>query len=82
MKIDIIICYKKRYKRGHEIDFVPPLTGIHLAALTPKEHTVRVFHQQVDKIDYETDADIIALSFFSGFSSLRARISRTSRARA
>ena len=67
MKIDIIISYLKRYEYGHEKDFVPPITGIHLAALTPKEHTVRVFHQQVDKIDFNTDADMIAISFFSGF---------------
>lgn len=67
MKIDIIIAYLKRYEFGHEKDFVPPITGIHLAGLTPKEHIVRVFHQQVDKIDYDTDADLIAISFFSGF---------------
>ena len=67
MKIDIIIAYVKRYEFGHEKDFVPPLTGIHLAAITPNEHTVRVFHQQVDAIDFNTDADLIALSFFSGF---------------
>lgn len=36
MKIDIIIAYLKRYEFGHEKDFVPPITGIHLAALTPK----------------------------------------------
>ena len=67
MKIDIIISYVKRYKYGHEKDFVPSITGIHLAALIPAEHTVRVFHQQVDKIDYETTADLVAISFFSGF---------------
>lgn len=67
MKIDIIIAYIQRYEFGHERDFVPPITGIHLAAITPKKHQVRVFHQQVDEIDYSTDADIIAISFFSGF---------------
>jgi radical SAM superfamily enzyme YgiQ (UPF0313 family) len=67
MKIDIIIAYLKRYEFGHEKDFVPPITGIHLASLTPKEHIVRVFHQQVDKIDFDTNADLIAISFFSGF---------------
>ena len=34
MKIDIIIAYLQRYEFGHEKDFVPPITGIHLAALT------------------------------------------------
>jgi radical SAM superfamily enzyme YgiQ (UPF0313 family) len=67
MKIDIIIAYIQRYEFGHERDFVPPVTGIHLAAITPAEHEVRVFHQQIDNIDFETDADLIAISFFSGF---------------
>ena len=67
MKIDLIIAYIQRYEFGHERDFVPPITGIHLAAITPAEHSVRVIHQQVDKIDLETDADLIAISFFSGF---------------
>ena len=67
MKIDIIIAYVQRYEFGHEKDFVPPITGIHLAAITPTRHAVRVFHQQVDKIDFNSDADVVAISFFSGF---------------
>lgn len=67
MKIDIIIAYVQRYEFGHEYDFVPPITGIHLAAITPAPHTVSVYHQQVDKINTDTDADLIAISFFSGF---------------
>jgi len=67
MTIDIIVAYVKRYEFGHEKDFVPPITAIHLAALTPREHRVRVFHQQVDPIDLDSPADLIALSFFSGF---------------
>lgn len=67
MKIDLIIAYVQRYEFGHEWHFVPPITGIHLAAITPAEHEVRVFHQQVDKIELDTDADVIAISFFSGF---------------
>ncbi len=67
MKIDIIVVYMQRYEKGHEIDFVPPITGIYLAAITPRKHTVRVIHEQVEPIDFETDADLIALSFFSGF---------------
>jgi hypothetical protein len=50
MKIDLIVVYKTRYPQGHEMDFVPPLTGIHLAALTPARHTVRVTHQQVEAV--------------------------------
>jgi len=67
MKIDIIIAYMQRYEFGHEKDFVPPITGIHLAAITPKQYEVRVIHQQVEQIDYETNADLVAISFFSGF---------------
>lgn len=67
MKIDFIIAYIQRYEFGHEKDFVPPITGIHMAAITPKKHEVRVIHQQVDPIDFETDADLVAISFFSGF---------------
>ena len=67
MKIDIIVAYVQRYEFGHERDFVPPITGVHLAAITPAEHEVRVFHQQIDKIDLNTDAELVAISFFSGF---------------
>ncbi len=67
MKIDIIVVYVPRYERGHEKNFVPPITGIHLAALTPDRHEVRVIHQQLEAPDLESDADLIALSFFSGF---------------
>jgi radical SAM superfamily enzyme YgiQ (UPF0313 family) len=67
MKIDLIIAYVQRYEFGHERDFVPPVTGIHLAAITPARHEVRVFHQQIDKIALNTDAEVIAISFFSGF---------------
>ncbi|WP_345374784.1 hypothetical protein [Algivirga pacifica] len=59
MNIDIIVAYIQRYELGHEKDFVPPITGIHLAAITPSKHNVRVIHQQVDEIDYTTDADIV-----------------------
>ncbi len=81
MKVDIIVVYVQRYRQGHEYDFVPPITGIHLAALTPARHSVRVFHQQVDKIDFDTDADLIALSFFSGFAPEAYRLAAQFRAR-
>jgi len=67
MKVDIIVVYIQRYARGHEFDFVPPITGIHLAAITPPRHQVRVIHQQVETVRFDTDADLVALSFFSGF---------------
>src|SRR5215211_5884255 len=67
MKVDIVVVYIRRYERGHEVDFVPPITGIHLAAITPPGHRVRVIHQQSEPVPFDTDADLIALSFFSGF---------------
>jgi radical SAM superfamily enzyme YgiQ (UPF0313 family) len=81
MKIDIIIAYIKRYEFGHEKDFVPPITGIHLAALTPREHKVRVIHQQVEPIDLDTDADLVAISFFSGFAPAAFTLAREFRKR-
>lgn len=74
LKIDIIVVYVQRYERGHEKDFVPPITGIHLAAITPPQHQVRVIHQQNQAVDFATDADVIALSFFSGFAAEAYRL--------
>ena len=76
MKIDIIIVYMQRYLKGHEANFVPPITGLHLAALTPAEHEVRVIHQQVEPVPLDTDADLVALSFFSGFAPEAYRLAR------
>lgn len=81
MKIDIIIVYVPRYMFGHEKNFVPPITGIHLAALTPAAHSVRVIHQQVQAVDLETDADVIALSFFTGFAPEAYRLAQEFRRR-
>ncbi len=41
----------------------PPLSGLLLAAETPDIVDVEVLHEMVRPIDYETDADFIALSF-------------------
>lgn len=81
MKIDIVVVYVPRYRRGHEKNFVPPITGIHLAALTPPGHDVRVVHQQVAPVSVDTDAELVALSFFSGFADEAFRLARALRAR-
>lgn len=81
MNIDIIVVYVQRYERGHEKHFAPPITGIHLAALTPAEHNVRVIHQQVEPIDFDTNADVIMLSFFSGFAPEAYRLAQEFRRR-
>ncbi len=81
MRIDIIVVYVQRYTWGHEKHFVPPITGIHLAAITPPHHEVRVIHQQVESGDLDTDADVVALSFFSGFADEAYRLADAFRAR-
>lgn len=73
-RVEIVVVYKPRYIHGHERDFVPPITGIHLAAITPGEYMVRVIHQQVEAVNFETDADLIALSFFTGFAAEAYRL--------
>lgn len=79
--VEIVIVYRPRYRRGHEADFVPPITGIHLAALTPSRYDVRVIHQQVQPVDFETDASVIALSFFTGFAPEAYRLAHEFRKR-
>ena len=81
MKIDIIVVYKQRYRKGHEVNFVPPITGIHLAAITPDHHEVRVIHQQLEPIPFDSDADLVALSFFSGFALEAYRLARIFKSR-
>ncbi|MBV9270496.1 MAG: radical SAM protein, partial [Candidatus Eremiobacteraeota bacterium] len=66
MKVRIVISYAARYRRGHLIDFVPPVTGIHLAALT-QGHDVEVVHEQVRRVPVDQNVDLVAISFFSGF---------------
>lgn len=67
MKVRIVVCYAPRYRRGHLVDFVPPVTGIHLAALTPTEYEIEVIHEQVQPVPIDDTPDLVALSFFSGF---------------
>lgn len=66
MRVRIVISYSPRYRRGHLVNFVPPVTGIHLAALT-EGHDVEVFHEQVRAAPVDTTPDLVAISFFSGF---------------
>lgn len=67
MRIRIIVNYVPRYQRGHEWNFVPPVTGIHLAALCGSEHDVEVVHEQVRQPPTDDWPELVALSFFSGF---------------
>lgn len=67
MKIRIVVSYVERYRRGHGVQFVPPVTGIHLAAITPPEHEVEVVHEQARPVPVDADVDVVAISFFTGF---------------
>jgi radical SAM superfamily enzyme YgiQ (UPF0313 family) len=80
MKVRIVVCYEPRYRSGHRFDFVPPVTGIHLAAIMPQDYEVEVFHQQVRTVPVDASADLVAISFFSGFA--RAAYSIADRYRA
>jgi hypothetical protein len=79
--VEIVVVYMPRYRHGHETNFVPPITGIHLAALTPPDYQVRVIHQQVQPVDFDTDADLIALTFFTGFAPEAYRLAHEFRKR-
>ncbi len=67
MRVRIIVSYVPRYRRGHEWHFVPPITGIHLAALTGHDHELEVVHEQVRPAPLDDWPDLVAISFFSGF---------------
>jgi radical SAM superfamily enzyme YgiQ (UPF0313 family) len=67
MKIRIIVAYVPRYRRGHRWQFVPPITGIQLAALAGRDWEVEVIHEQVRPVPIDDSPDLVALSFFSGF---------------
>lgn len=54
----------------------PPLSGILLAGLTPPSVEVEVLHEMVRPIDYETDADFIALSFMDFCAPHACRVAR------
>lgn len=79
--VEIVVVYMPRYRRGHEAHFVPPITGIHLAALTAPGFEVRVVHQQVEPVNLDTDADLVAISFFTGFAPEAYRLAREFRSR-
>lgn len=59
----------------------PPLSGILLAALTPPTVEVEVLHEMVRPVDYDTDADVIALSFMDYCAPHAYRVARRFRER-
>jgi radical SAM superfamily enzyme YgiQ (UPF0313 family) len=59
----------------------PPLSGALLAGLTPDLVEVELHHEMVRPIDYDTDADIVALSFMDFCAPHAYEVARQFRAR-
>jgi len=68
-KIEIVIVYEDRYRKGHEKAFVPPLTGMHLAALVGERAEVVLRHEKIRPMDPDRpgEADVFFLSTGTGF---------------
>ena len=81
MRIRIIVSYVPRYRRGHRFDFVPPVTGIHLAGLVPGGHEIEVVHEQVRAVPIDDWPDLVLISFFSGFARAAYGVADAYRAR-
>src|ERR1035437_4991327 len=64
-KLKIIVLFQNLIDEEpyYALSPAPPLPGILLAGMTPSIVDVEVLHEMVRPIDYNTDADIIALSF-------------------
>lgn len=65
-KIQIIVLFQNLAEEGkyyYAKSPAPPLSGALVAGLTPPIVEVELLHEMVRPIDYETDADIIALTF-------------------
>ncbi|MCW8850194.1 MAG: hypothetical protein OQJ81_09485, partial [Melioribacteraceae bacterium] len=64
-KILIVVLFQNLLDEApyYALSPAPPLPGILLAALTPDILEVEVLHEMVRPINYNTDADFVALSF-------------------
>lgn len=81
MKVEIINCWIGRYAGEQKTRLIPPLTAAHLAALCPPDVEVSIRHEQVREIDYEVEADLVALSFMTGYAPHAYEVARRFRAR-
>ena len=80
MRIRIVVSYVPRYAKGHTFHFVPPITALHLAAITPRAHDVEVIHEQARDVPVTADVDVVAISYFSGFARQAYRLADAYRA--
>jgi radical SAM superfamily enzyme YgiQ (UPF0313 family) len=65
-KLQIIVLFQNLSEENHFYyakSPAPPLSGALVAGLTPPIVEVELLHEMIRPIDYDTDADIIALSF-------------------
>lgn len=65
-KLQIIVLFQNLLEEGRTYyakSPAPPLSGALVAGLTPPIVEVELLHEMIRPIDYETDADFIALSF-------------------
>ena len=65
-KLQIIVIFQNLQEEGREyyaLSPAPPLSGALIAGLTPPIVEIELLHEMIRPINYETDADFIALSF-------------------
>ncbi len=63
MNIEIISPWKSYFDGLEKNNIVSPLTPSHLAALLPSDVNVTTRDEQVRPVDYEIDADLVAITF-------------------
>jgi len=78
-KLQIIVLFQNLAEEGifyYAKNPAPPLSGMLVAALTPPIVEIELLHEMIRPIDYNTDADIIALSFMDYCSTHAIEVAR------
>jgi len=81
-KLEIIVLFQNlgEQHRYYMRSPAPPLSGVLLAGLTPDIVDVSLRHEMIRPVDYDTDADFIALSFMDYCSPHAIEVARRFRA--